>query len=279
MTKDTYSERYARELEDLLRASERAVAFTGAGVSEESGIPTFRGQEGLWDRYPPYLYANLGGLALLFLARPSRVAAFASDVIASLLDAVPNPCHEVLAGWEAAGRIRGVITQNVDDLHAVAGSRNVCELHGNAFRVRCLRCGRKEKLPREHLREISWQLRRGRFSRMELLRLLFDYASRCRDCGGRRRPDVVLFGEGLPAEEWDRAFRWTSQADLFLVVGTSALVYPAAMLPRLARESGALVVEVNPEPTPVTALAGLHVPFPAGRFFSHFLIGKSHCSG
>lgn len=263
-------ERFATRLEDALRSSKRAVAFTGAGVSEESGVPTFRGKGGLWERYPAYLYANIVGLAWIFLARPSRLAAFASEVITTLLEAAPNPCHLALARWEESGLLKGVITQNVDDLHRVAGSRNVCELHGNAFRVRCVRCGRKDKLPRERLRETSERLRREKPGRVRLLRLLFDYASRCPDCGGRRRPDVVLFGEGLPAEEWDRAFRMASEADLFLVAGTSALVYPAAMLPRLAHESGALIVEINPEPTPVTPMAAIRIPFPAGSFFSAF---------
>lgn len=264
-------EQYFREkLEELLHSSHHAVAFTGAGVSQESGIPTFRGKGGLWDRYPPFLYANLPMLALLFLIRPSRVAVFASDVLASLLEAAPNPCHKVLADWERLGILRGVITQNVDDLHEMAGSRNICELHGNVYRVRCVRCGGKEKLSR-HLLWETWERLRGvRPGRRELLRVLSSYASRCPYCGGRRRPDVVFFGEGLPAEEWNKALGLASESDILLVVGTSALVYPAAMIPRLARESGARIVEINPEPTSVTPLAELRVPYPAGRFFSLF---------
>ncbi len=261
---------YVERLKGLLQSSSRAVAFTGAGVSEESGIPTFRGKGGLWDRYPPSLYANPAGLMLLFLVRPSWMAAFFSDILDSLLRAKPNPCHRVIAQWEEEGFIKAVITQNVDDLHSTAGSVNVYELHGNAFRVRCVRCGDREKLARERLLETAKKLNEAPQSRRSLLRLFFDFGGSCRACGGRRRPDVVLFGEGLPQEEWDRALRLATEADLFMVIGTSSLVYPAALLPRIAAESDARIVEINPEPTPVSSLAALRIPFPAGKFFSLF---------
>lgn len=261
---------YVKRLKDFLQSSSRAVVFTGAGVSEESGIPTFRGKGGLWDRYPPTLYANPVGLALLFLLRPSRMANFVYDVLDSLLRAEPNLCHRVIARLEEEGLIKAVITQNVDDLHFTAGSVNVYELHGNVFRVRCVRCGEREKIARERLRETANRLSEDPHSRISLLRLLVDYAGRCRVCGGRRRPDVVLFGEGLQQKEWGRAMQLATEADLFLVMGTSSLVYPAALLPRLAAESGARIVEINPETTSVSGLATLRIPFPVGEIFSLF---------
>lgn len=257
-------------LEELLDASPYTVAFTGAGVSEESGIPTFRGREGIWKEFPPALYGNLPGLALAFLARPRRVAALASGVLGTLLRAEPNPCHLALARLEMEGRLHAVITQNIDGLHQAAGSRRVIELHGNAFRLRCTRCGARVEVQRERALAVLEGLREA-MTRRRLLEALRRYAEPCMRCGGRTRPDVVLFGEGLPAGELNQALEEAGRCRLMLVLGTSGVVYPAAMVPRLALENGARLVVVDPARTALSSRAHLHIPAPAGSFFAAWL--------
>lgn len=260
-------------LEELLTASPYTVAFTGAGVSEESGIPTFRGREGIWKDFPPALYGNFPGLALAFLVRPRRVAALASGILSALLRAEPNSCHLALARLEREGRLRAVITQNIDGLHQAAGSRRVLELHGNAFRLRCTRCGARTELGRDRAQtalESLWEAK----TRRGLLEALRRYAEPCGECGGRMRPDVVLFGEGLPAGVLDQALDEAGRCRLMLVLGTSGVVYPAALVPQVALESGARLVVVDPSHTALSSRAHLHITAPAGSFFSAWLEGR-----
>ncbi len=264
-------EQWLEAFHGLLESSAYAVAFTGAGVSAESGIPTFRGNEGIWRKYPPALYGNLPGLALAFLFRKRRLARLASEVLTTLLDASPNPCHHALALLEREGPLRAVITQNVDDLHRAAGSIRVLELHGNAFRLRCSRCGLRMDVDRDKAREVREKLLKPDITRRGLLAALMEYAEACVSCGGRTRPDVVLFGESLPAETMNQAMEEASRCDLLLVLGTSSVVYPAAIIPRMALESGARLVEVNPQPSFVSARAHLRIPLPAGAFFASYL--------
>ncbi|MDI6874766.1 SIR2 family NAD-dependent protein deacylase [Candidatus Solincola sp.] len=265
-------EEYLSALGGLLDASPYTVAFTGAGVSAESGIPTFRGDEGIWKEYPPALYGNLLGLALAFLFRPRRLAGLASGILDTLLRARPNPCHRVLARLEEEGRLRAVITQNIDGLHQAAGSRQVLELHGNAFRLRCVRCGRRTEVERERAWGVLETLREAG-NRRRLLKSMREYTLPCGSCGGRTRPDVVLFGEGLPPAEFNRSLEEAGRCRLMLVLGTSAVVYPAAMIPRVALEGGARLVVVDPSRTALTSQAHLHIPLPAGSFFAHWLRG------
>jgi NAD-dependent deacetylase len=256
---------------ELLGGAGEVLAFTGAGVSEESGIPTFRGSGGLWEKYPPTVYGNLPGLAAAFLFRPRRLSGFAADVLRTILEARPNPCHTALALLEEKGILRGVVTQNIDDLHSLAGNKEVMELHGNAFRLRCRACGLCRKVDREDLSTLLRRLEEGGMKRRTMLRLLRDYLVPCPECGGGTRPGVVFFGEALPPGVLDRAVEAASRCDVLLVLGTSALVYPAALVPRAALDAGARLVEVNPEPTGLTPFVDLHVPLPAGRFFSLYL--------
>ncbi len=207
----------------------RVVALTGAGISAESGVPTFRGPDGLWGRYRPEELATPEA----FARDPSRVwewYAWRREVIAR---AEPNPAHRTLAEMEAALPGFILITQNVDGLHQRAGSRRVIELHGNLWRVRCVREGR------------TWE---------DLRVPLPEIPPRCPTCGALLRPDVIWFGEPLPPTLWQRAVEAAREAEIFLVIGTSGIVEPAASLPHLARAHGAYLVEFNIEDTPLTPL-------------------------
>ncbi|MGQ9705127.1 MAG: SIR2 family NAD-dependent protein deacylase [Actinomycetota bacterium] len=267
-------EGYVKALEELLDSSTYTVAFTGAGVSAESGIPTFRGDEGIWRKYPPALYGNPPGLALAFLFRPRRLAGLASGLLDTFLRARPNPCHLALARLEEEGRLRAVITQNIDGLHQAAGSSLVLELHGNAFRLRCARCGRRVEVGRERALGVLESLREGG-TRRRLLKALGEFATPCGICGGRTRPDVVLFGEGLPPGKFNRALEEAGRCRLMLVLGTSTVVYPAALVPRVALEAGARVVVIDPDFTALSSHAHLHIPMAAGTFFARFLEAES----
>jgi NAD-dependent deacetylase len=214
-----------------LSKATRVLALTGAGVSAESGVPTFRGEGGLWGRFRAEDLATPEGFE-----RDPRLVwewyAWRRERLASL---EPNAAHRALAAFER--RLPGflLVTQNVDGLHAAAGSRRTVELHGNIWRSRCTSCDARKEDARGPLSELP---------------------PRCQ-CGGTLRPDVVFFGEALPEESVRRAFEASREAEVVLVIGTSSLVYPAAALPQLARGAGAYVVEVNPEETPLTPLASV----------------------
>jgi len=207
---------------DLLARARRVAVLTGAGVSAESGVPTFRGSGGLWNGMSVMQLATPEG----FAADPLAVWRFYNDRRNLLPTVKPNPAHFALAALEARIPKFGLITQNVDRLHQAAGSRNVLEIHGNICDVRCLVCERT-------------------FDRAGVA---LPADPRCEACGGRLRPAVVWFGEDLPEGAFELAMSWTSECEVFLVVGTSAVVFPASGLASLAASSGAKVIEVNPEP-------------------------------
>jgi len=241
-------------IKEVLRSS-KAVALTGSGISEESGVSTFRGDSGIWKRYNPAIYANIPGLAFTYVMKPHKVIDFIAEFYEALLDAEPNPGHLALAELEREGILSSVITQNVDNLHQEAGSKNIIELHGNMFEFRCLRCKRKKKLGKEVLSQIILKLKRNRRSHASIGRLLM----RC-DCGGRMRPYVVLFGEPLDSGRIRLAEEEIDNSDVFLIIGT---VYPAASLPWYAKKKNKIIIEVNPERTPFSRIA------------NHFLKGKA----
>jgi NAD-dependent deacetylase len=204
----------------------RAVVLTGSGVSAASGIPTFRGDDGLWTRYDPMEYGTIHA----FRRDPERVWEMLWELDRVLDRADPNPAHHALAALEHEGAIDAVVTQNVDGLHQAAGSRTVVELHGSRLRLRCLTCGAER-------------------SRDEVVTELEpDEVPRCSRCGEVLKPDVVLFGEDLPHGAMTRAEELIGDCDDLVIVGTSAEVEPAAGLPRLARARGAHVWEIDPEP-------------------------------
>ena len=218
----------------ILSAARRGLALTGAGVSAESGIPTFRGEGGLWKEYDPIKVASID----YFLADPSAYWKVARERGRVALAARPNPGHVALAELEASGHIDAVVTQNTDGLHRDAGSKRVIELHGSGRMVECLDCARLE--PRSEVQK----------------RLDVEMPPRCRSCGGDRlKPTVVLFGEAMPSGAVREAFELASQADVMLVVGSSLAVYPAADIPLAAVRAGARMIVVNAEPTPFDRLA------------------------
>ncbi len=199
-------------------------------MSAESGIPTFRGKGGLWERFRVEDLATPEG----FFRDPVRVWEWYDMRRRAIAEAQPNDAHRLMALLESECPDVWIITQNVDGLHRRAGSRNVIELHGNIWRVRCLKCGA---------------------TYYEFRTPLPEYPPKCKECGGMLRPDVVWFGEPLPADALERAWDLSREARTFVVVGTSGLVYPAAQLPYVARDSGAHVVEINPEETPISSIA------------------------
>ncbi|GBD09186.1 NAD-dependent protein deacylase Sir2 [Candidatus Thermoflexus japonica] len=223
----------------------RVVALTGAGISAESGVPTFRGPGGLWGRYRPEELATPEA----FTRDPTRVWEWYAWRRERIARAEPNPAHRTLAEMEAALPGFRLITQNVDGLHQRAGSRRVIELHGNIWRVRCVREGRTWEDDRVPLPEIP---------------------PRCPACGAWLRPDVVWFGEPLPPAAWRQALEAAQQAEIFLVIGTSGMVEPAASLPRLARAHGAWIIEFNLEETPLTPLADEVWRGPVGETLPHW---------
>jgi NAD-dependent deacetylase len=225
------------------------VALTGAGISAESGIPTFRDPGGLWDRFDPEEFGTWEGLAQTAVTRPDDLARFLAALRLALGRARPGPGHLSLAHLEAGGIVEGVITQNVDGLHQEAGSQRVVELHGSFQRRVCLACGRRDGIGRRELLDDLDRAIGG--LRSAFVPSLAAVLPRCSACGGPARPDFVAFGEPVPtyaeAEQLARACR------VLLVVGTSGEVFPAASLPGEARRAGSTVVEVAPGPTEVEA--------------------------
>jgi NAD-dependent deacetylase len=225
------------------------VAFTGAGVSAESGIPTFRDPGGLWDRFDPMRFGTFEGIAREAMEHPDELADYLAEMKNAFAAARPNPAHEALAELEREQLLDGVVTQNVDGLHHAAGSKRVVEVHGSHRKRRCLSCGEVEEV--NHAEYVA-----GIDRTINALRTAFvpSYQSllpRCASCGGPARPDVVAFGEAV--KDFPEAEELAQSCRTFLVVGTSGEVYPAASLPQVARERGALVVEIAPGRTFVDA--------------------------
>lgn len=220
--------RFSPKLIELLRADARTVVLTGAGISAESGVPTFRGDDGLWSKYNP---AELASMAA-FKRDPKLVWEWYLYRRSVISKAEPNPGHKTLAEMDKRLSDFALVTQNVDNLHRLAGSERVIELHGNIWRNKCVNCdtplGQVDIDP--------------------------DSIPRCA-CGGFVRPDVVWFGEPLPREALETAIEKSGDAKLFFSIGTLAVVFPAADLPILAKKSGAYLVEINPESTALTPYA------------------------
>ncbi len=206
--------------------------LTGAGASAESGIPTFRGKGGLWEGARPEELATPEA----FQRDPEKVWRWYCWRRELISKAEPNEAHRLLAKMEEEFDL-WVITQNVDGLHQRAGSRKVVELHGNIWRLKCASCGR------------TWEDEQA----------CKEIPPRCSFCGGLARPDVVWFGEALPEEAVRKSFELAGWAEVFVVVGTSGLVQPAAQLPFIAKSFGAEVYVVNPQPTPHVRIADLFI--------------------
>jgi NAD-dependent deacetylase len=232
----------------LLRAG-GIVAFTGAGISAESGIPTFRDPGGVWDRFDPEEFGTWEGIMRLAMIRPDALAGFLVELRRVFSLARPGPAHAALARLDRAGLVEGVITQNVDGLHQEAGSARVVEIHGSFRRTRCLACGRQGEVGREQFLEDLDRAITG--LRTAFVPSLASLLPRCQICGGPARPDFVAFGEAV--HHMDEAEALARSARVLLVVGTSGEVFPAAGLPEVARAGGASILEVAPAPTFIDA--------------------------
>ncbi|NOX59508.1 MAG: NAD-dependent deacylase [Planctomycetes bacterium] len=226
------------EVADRLKSAERVVSLTGAGISAESGVPTFRDPDGLWEGVRPEEVATPEAFGRdsdfvwrFYLQRRSKLQAVC-----------PNSGHNVIARWESRFPHFDLITQNVDGLHQLAGSKRIICLHGDIWIDRCTQCAFEQRAT-----DVSESI------------------PRCSKCDGLARPGVVWFGEQLPHGAFERAVEQSSQAQVVLVVGTSSQVYPAASLAGVAQSAGAFVVEVNPEATSLSSLADVILQGPAGE--------------
>ena len=230
------------EAASLIRSARYLTAFTGAGISVESGIPPFRGPGGLWSRYDPRT------LELeYFLAHPDTAWPVIREIFYDHFGtAKPNAAHAALARMETAGTLKTLITQNIDNLHSLAGSRNIVEFHGNSRLLVCLTCGKRVDAAQA---------------------LAKQFPPRC-PCGGIYKPDFIFFGEGIPQSAHARAQDAARRTDVMLVVGSTGEVYPAALVPRWASEAGARIIEINPEPSEFTgSVSDIHVPLKAAEAF------------
>lgn len=245
----------SRETKEVLKKSRSAVVLTGAGISAESGVPTFRGQGGLWKKFRPEDLATPGA----FKKDPKLVWEWYDWRRGLIKPLSPNRGHVAIANFEALLPEFALITQNIDGLHHKAGSKKIIELHGNIWRVRCTAEGDRKELYDVPLSELP---------------------PVC-ECGALLRPDVVWFGEELPGVAIEAAKNAALRAEVFFVVGTSAVVQPAASLPLLAKRNGAYLVEVNTEATPLTEMVDECLMGPAGEILPEIekLIAEVRKSG
>jgi NAD-dependent deacetylase len=225
----------------LLKQSRHAVVFTGAGISTPSGIPDFRSQNtGLWERFNPMEVASIG----VFRSDPQKFYGWLRPLLRDILNAAPNAAHIALAEMEAAGIVKAVITQNIDDLHQRAGSRSVYEVHGSLRTLTCDQC--EQTYPSEGYKN------------------QFDVAGsipHCPNCQRVLKPDITLFGEMLPYETWVAAEEHCQQADVVLIAGSSLEVFPAASLPEIGLENGAELIINNISPTYLDRSASVLLPY------------------
>ncbi len=233
---------------------QRTVVFAGAGLSTESGIPDFRSPGGVWDRYDPedFYYQNF------ISSETSRIKYWqmSTEMYDSIRKAEPNPAHLAIAEMERLGKLDCVITQNVDGLHLKAGNSEgkVIELHGNATYVTCLSCGKRYDRD-----EIQEQLRKTQ------------KAPLCDACSGLLKPATISFGQAMPVRATEEAYHRSSHSDLFIVIGSSLVVEPAASMPRIAKRSGAKLVIINRDPTPYDDRADIVIHDSAGSTMAKIL--------
>ncbi|MDQ3636179.1 MAG: NAD-dependent deacylase [Acidobacteriota bacterium] len=235
-------------LKKKFKEANSVCVLTGAGISAESGIPTFRGggKSAVWKGMP---FDEISSATMVKENLPEVWEWF--DYRRGVLQkSEPNPAHFALAEWEKHFEKFTLITQNVDGLHTRAGSENIVEVHGNINRSRCVSCEEKFQMKAEDVPHKP---------------------ANCKNCGGNVRPDVVLFGEMLPFGSYEKAASMASECDLFFVIGTSALVYPAAMLPEVAKQNGAYLVEVNPEKSSLSDYCDEKLSGKAGEILPLFL--------
>ena len=232
-----------QQVADLLRGAQRGVAFTGAGISTESGIPDFRSPGGVWSKNTPVMYDD-------FVRQRSERVRFwqmRKQLYREFSQAKPNDGHLAIAALERRGHLVAVVTQNIDGLHQDAGSRRVLEVHGTNRVVACIGCG-KEWMPEEVLARID----------------AGDEATDCDDCGAPLKCKTISFGQQMPMDVMAEAAQLSTEADVYLAIGSSLTVEPAASLPRMAKQHGATLVILNKTPTPLDGAADLVLHEPIG---------------
>ncbi|MDR3307035.1 MAG: NAD-dependent deacylase [Endomicrobium sp.] len=230
-----------------LKDSKYAVAFTGAGISVESGISPFRGENGIWNKYEEKLFE------INYFSSHTKEAwkMLCDGFYEATLKANPNAAHIALAKLEQKGIIKAVITQNIDNLHAKAGSKNVYELHGNASKLTCINDASKYLVQDFDLKT----------------------APCCEKCGAMLKPDFVFFGETLPEKDMRKSIEASRECDVMLVIGSTGIVYPAASLPFEAKRNGAVIIEINPTPSSFTnEIADIFIPMKSAKAMSQVLV-------
>ena len=245
MSESSRLEEDRRTLRNLIRDSSRIVFFTGAGISTESGISDYRSKGGLWERYQPVTFQE-------FLSDEEKRREYwrrKKELFVQMRDAEPNAGHRAIARLEKAGKLRGVITQNIDGLHHKAGSQKVLELHGTNREVICLAC-----------------LKTGPFDPVAARLEAGEGIPLCLECGGLLKPNTISFGQALKPAVIEQAVDWAQSCDLMIAAGSTLVVEPAASIPRYAKNAGAWLVIINREPTPLDAYANLVVRATAGAF-------------
>ena len=232
-------EDYKRAAE-IIKKSKHLIALTGAGISVESGIPDFRSACGLWQKYDPMEYAHIDA----FRRNPAKIWQMIFELIDLTRNAPSNPAHKALVTLEKMNILKAIITQNIYNLHQSAGSRNVIEFHGNACVLECLNCGSSYDASEFELK---------------------GNVPRCRECDEMLKPSVIFFGEAIPPHALDESERQASMADAILVIGTSAVVYPASSIPYMVKANGSPVIEMNMETTGLTnSITDVFIQGPAG---------------
>jgi len=217
-----------KETAEVIKQSKYTIAFTGAGISVESGIPPFRGAEGLWNKYDPKVL-DLG----YFKNHGEECWTYIREIFYDFFaEAKPNRAHLVLAEMEKKGLLKSVVTQNIDNLHHEAGSINVHEFHGNSKKLKCLKCGSIYEVSELDLKNLP---------------------PRCRNDKQILKPDFIFFGEGIPPDAYSNSFAEAEKADVCLIIGSTGEVTPASYVPRTAKQNGAVIIEINPEETIFTS--------------------------
>jgi len=211
---------------ELVQKSRKIIALTGAGISVDSGIPDFRSEGGVWERYEPHEYATIES----FMQNPTKFWTMGRELAETILNAEPNSAHRGLSKLEADGKLIGIITLNIDNLHQAAGSYRVVELHGNYLRAHCIECNTEYVGEAVHMRVANGEI-----------------PPKCEKCNGILKSEAILFGEPLPENAMAEAIELCRNTDLMLVIGTSLTIYPAAFLPQIAKNAGAKIILVNLE--------------------------------
>lgn len=244
----------------ILATAKHAVVFTGAGVSAESGIPTFRDPGGVWDRFEPEEIGTVSGIVRIAQTNPNLIREFLLETLRVFEKSWVNQAHIAIADLEKRGIISMVITQNIDALHREAGNQKVLELHGNLFRSRCLSCGKTVTLERKLVFERAHHILDDDAKEYGIEKLMQILPS-C-SCGGTSRPDVVMFSE--PVKDLHKAFQAAASSDVMLILGTSGYIYPAAACPEEAHRSGAKLIEINPTDNYYKSITEFYIKEAAG---------------